>query len=351
LVFEGEAIVSSDRKPSQRRRLARAAVGLPLVAALAGIAYSKLFVPHALHLPPALEGERRAFSGHAGRLSYYVAGPAMADGTPPLLLIHSVNAAASAYEVRPLFDHYRRSRRVYALDLPGFGFSERSARDYTPRLFTDALLDMLGEIERESGTEPIDALALSLGSEFLARAAAEQPGRFATIALVSPTGFRKGDSFYGSPASSRGLPFLTKLYKFPLWSQPLFDLLNSRASQRYFLARTFGSNAAIDEGLLEYDYLTAHQPGARHAPYAFISAVPFGADINRVYDSLAMPVWLAHGVRGDFTDYSGSTRLATRPNWELRVFQTGGVPYFEQPDEFFAAYNAFASRAQANRRA
>jgi pimeloyl-ACP methyl ester carboxylesterase len=332
-------------KTTHRRGLARALIGLPVAAALIGIGYSKLFVPHELHLPHALDSERRELSGRAGQLSYYVAGSANAEAARPLLLIHSVNAAASAYEVRPLFNHYRHSRRVYALDLPGFGFSERARRDYTPRLYTDAVLDMLDEIARESGQQPIDALALSLGGEFLARAAIERPGRFASVALVSPTGFGKDDSFYGPPGTSRGLPFLMNMYEFPLWSRPLFDLLNSRASQRYFLAKTFGSNEAIDQGLLEYDYLTAHQPGAQHAPYTFISGMLFSADINRVYDTLEQPVWLTHGVRGDFNDYSGTRRLAARPNWELRVFQTGGIPYFDQPDEFVAAYDAFLERA------
>ena len=55
----------------------------------------------------------------------------------------------------------------------------------------------------------------------------------------------------------------------------------------------------------------------------------------------------AHGVRGDFTDYSGTQRLAARPRWELRVFQTGALPYFERPDEFFAAYDGFVQRATA----
>ena len=62
-------------------------------------------------LPPAIEAERREHDGRAGRLSYYVAGSGA-----PLLLVHSVNAAASAYEMRPLFEHYRGSRRVYAVD-------------------------------------------------------------------------------------------------------------------------------------------------------------------------------------------------------------------------------------------
>jgi pimeloyl-ACP methyl ester carboxylesterase len=329
---------------SSTRRLVSAAIGLPLAAGLAGIAYSKLVVPHRLDLPPALSGERRELTGRAGRISYYVAG----SGTP-LLLIHAVNAAASAYEVRPLFEHYRQSRRVYALDLPGFGFSERSARDYTPRLYANAVLDMLDEIQRESGPEPVDALALSLGSEFLARAASEHSERFNTIALISPTGFGQGEMFYGQPGSVRGTQAVRSIFAFGLWSRPFFDLLNSRASQRYFLAKTFGSDKAIDQGLLEYDYLTAHQPEAQHAAYAFISGLLFSADISRVYDSLELPVWLAHGVRGDFTNYGGTQKLAARPNWEIRIFRTGGIPYFERPDEFIAAYDAFLERALARR--
>src|SRR5581483_6035286 len=296
-------IATTKPRPSSRKIL-RAVFGLPVAAALAGIGYSALGIPHALELPPALGGERREIHGRAGRLSYYVAGSGA-----PLLLIHSINAAASAYEVRPLFEHYRATRRVYALDLPGFGFSDRSARDYTPRLYADAVLDMLDEIRRETGADAIDALALSLGSEFLARAASEHPERFNTLALVSPTGMRKDDQLYGAPGSVRGSRAARAFFEFPLWGQALFDLLNSRASERYFLAKTFGSEEAIDQGLLEYDYLTSHQPGAQHAPYAFVSGLLFSADIGRIYDSLAMPVFIAHGVRGDFTDYGGADKF------------------------------------------
>jgi hypothetical protein len=65
-------------------------------------------------LPAAVSGERFEFASRAGRLSAYVAG----EG-PPLLLLHSVNAAASAAEVRPLHEHYRATRTVFSLDLPG----------------------------------------------------------------------------------------------------------------------------------------------------------------------------------------------------------------------------------------
>ena len=105
-------------------------------------------------LPAAVSGDRREFASRAGRLSYYVAGSGA-----PLLLVHSVNAAASAAEVRPLHEHYRATRTVFSLDLPGYGFSDRTNRAYTPRLMTDALHAMVEQIRLRCGDGPIDALA------------------------------------------------------------------------------------------------------------------------------------------------------------------------------------------------
>jgi pimeloyl-ACP methyl ester carboxylesterase len=122
-----------------------------------------------------VSGERRDPVSGAGRLSYYVAGPPRNGPSIPLLLLHSINAAGSAYEVKPLFERYQLRRTVYALDLPGFGFSDRSARRYRPRLMTDAIHAMVEEIRLVHGPVMIDALAVSLSSEFLARAAFENP--------------------------------------------------------------------------------------------------------------------------------------------------------------------------------
>jgi hypothetical protein len=107
-------------------------------------------------LPPAVSGERFDTQGGAGRVACYVAGSG-----PPMLLVHSVNAAASAAEVRPLHEHYRASRTVYSIDLPGFGASERSDRVYSPRLMTDALLQLLEAMPAQSTRSPYPPAASS----------------------------------------------------------------------------------------------------------------------------------------------------------------------------------------------
>lgn len=297
-------------------------------------------------LPPAVSGERRNLHAGARRLSYYVDGPGPDKDTRPLLLIHSINAAGSAYEVKPLYEHYSGSRTVYALELPGFGFSDRGDEPYSPRVMTDAVHAMAGEIGRLHPGIAIDALALSLSSEFLARAALEAPQPFRSLALISPTGFSRRGPRYGPPGSTRGRPSLLRFLRFPLWSRAIYRLLTSRSSIRYFLRRTWGSTS-IDEGLAEYDFATARQPGARHAPYRFVSGFLFSGDIGRVYEGLKLPTWLVHGVRGDFVDYSNATLFDGKPNWSQKVFPTGALPHFEMKAEFIEAYDSFIAQVDA----
>jgi pimeloyl-ACP methyl ester carboxylesterase len=287
-------------------------------------------------LPAALPGDRCQVESFAGLLSYYRSG--LANNSAPLLLIHSINAAGSAYEVLPLYEHYRADRPVYAIDLPGFGFSERRERRYTPRLMTDAIHVATAEIAREHGDLPIDAIAVSLGAEFLARAAAENPNAFRSVGLISPTGFDRSTPNEAPVASTRAKPLLHAILA--LSGRPFFDLLTSKTSIRYFLNKTWGSKQ-IDDGLLEYDYLTTHQPGAHFAPYAFVSGFLFSEDIQIVYRSLKLPVWMVHGIRGDFVDYSKASAFSRRANWTVRSFQTGALPHFEIPDQVTRSYDEF----------
>lgn len=290
-------------------------------------------------VPPPLPGAVcRDIATRVGRIALWSSG----DG-PPMLLVHSINAAASAYEVRPIFERMRRTHRVYAPDLPGFGASERGDRHYDVAMYVAAIEVSLEAIGADCGGVAVDVLALSLACEFAARVAAARPDRVRTLAMVTPTGLdRRSASLRAPPGTDREVPGVHRVVSFPLWSQRLFDALVSRRSVRYFLGRTWGSKA-IDEGLFEYSWATARQPGARFAALAFLSARLFSKDIRDVYERLAMPVWVPHGTRGDFRDFSGADWTASRPNWRLQPFESGALPHFEQPDAFEAAYRAFVA--------
>ncbi|MGJ4916389.1 alpha/beta fold hydrolase [Bradyrhizobium oligotrophicum] len=305
--------------------------------------------PGVVTMPPPLSAPRFELTdARGGRITCYGDGPAAPGDRRPLLLIHSVNAAATAYEMKPLFEHYRTTRPVYALDLPGFGLSDRADRIYTPRIMTDAILLATNEIRRRHGDVAIDAMALSLGCEFAARAGTEAPNLFRTLALLSPTGFdRRAEAAAkksGNKDTTRAMPWVRNILNVPLWKHGFFTLLTSRASIRFFLQKTFGRKD-IDESLLEYDYITTHQPGAENAPYSFVSGYLFSTNAVKLYQALAMPVWMVHGVRGDFVDYHGKHAVEALPNWRIEVMQTGAMPHFEQLDKVVASYDDFLARA------
>jgi pimeloyl-ACP methyl ester carboxylesterase len=274
-----------------------------------------------------------------GPLAVWAAGPSSGR---PLVLVHSVNAAASAYEVRPVYEHAQADRPTYAFDLPGYGGSARTDRPYSIRLMVDAVLAVVAEVRRRHPAAQVDAMGLSLGCEFVARAAVERPDDFRSLALVSPTGFasnRKGD---GAPGTDRGVPGLLGFLRVPLWDDALFDGLTRPRVIRFFLEKTFGSKV-IDEGLFDHCVATTRVPGAKWAPLAFLSGRLFSADTDRMYDQLTCPVWVAHGTKGDFVDYRRLGPVASRKGWTVSVLPTGALPWFEVPERFFAAFAAFAA--------
>ena len=126
----------------------------------------------------------------------------------------------------------------------------------------------------------------------------------------------------------------------PLWSSRLFSAMTVKPVIRKFLEKTWGSKA-IDQPLLNYAYQSAHQPGAEHAPYYFVSGHLFSKDILRVYQALELPVWMVRGTRGDFVDYHHATRLKDRENWTFDIFNSGAFPQYEKLPELVGSYERF----------
>lgn len=301
-------------------------------------------VDHAMPLPPAMDAERRSLhDARSGALAYY---SDERGAGAPLVLLHSVNAAASAYEMRPLFEHYRGRRPVHALDLPGFGFSQRGERLYTPALYAAAIEAFIAAVT-PSGAR-CDVVALSLASEFAGAVAARGASPIRSLALIAPTGLARktGPLSIQPPPERDARPgIVQRVLGAPRVGQPLFDVLVSRPSIRFFLGKSFAG--PVDAGLLEYCYRTAHQPGARFAPLTFLSGRLFTRDARtRWYEAAPVPGLVLH----DDAPFGGfgalPALLASSPQWQgLRIGPTRGLPHFERLDATAAALDAFWARA------
>lgn len=285
---------------------------------------------NAVGLPAAVSGELRFLTLPGfGRAAYY----ASSAGTGrPLVLLHAVNAAASAYEMKPLWDAYAGTRPVYALEWPGFGQSDRPDVPYTPELMTRALLALVAELNTD-----VDVVALSLGSEFAARAALTE-SRIRTLALLSPSGLgnaqgpsqtatdgNRADRLYGQLRGVGG---------------PLFWVIHTRPSIHYFLSRSF--RGPVPENVIKYAMVTSSQPGAKNAPLHFISGRLFTPDAyEALYRPLKTPTTALYDQDG-FVSFERLPAFAAQPgNQAVRIPGTDGLPHWEKLPEVRAALDAF----------
>ena len=287
---------------------------------------------HRVALPAALDAPRaRIRITDFGQLSYYSSGPGQGR---PLVLVHSINAAPSAYEMKPLFDRYRSERPVLAPDLPGFGFSDRPDIHYTPDVYVKALVDFLRRVVVPA--QPVDLVSLSLGGEFAARVAIEVPELVNSLALISPTGF----STRTMPGGEKGMR-VHRVISVPALGQSAYTLLTTKPSIRFFLSRSFVG--PVPRAMVDYAYATTHQPGARFAPLYFLAGQLFTADApNRIYAKVKQRVLAIHDRDPNIDFDLLPPFLAGHTNWQSeRIAPSLGVPHWEQLPEIAAALEKF----------
>jgi pimeloyl-ACP methyl ester carboxylesterase len=281
-------------------------------------------------LPPAIDAPRQFLTTRAaGGMAYYAD---TAGSGRPLLLLHSVNAAPSAMEMKPLFEHFRGKRPVFAPELPGFGSSERRDFEYSPQAYANALNEFLDTVVGE----PVDVIALSLSAEFAALAAQGPAGNIATLALISPTGFGKR-----KPPGGRTGDRILGVLRTPVLGDGLFKLLTSKISIRYFLNLAFENSAPAE--MVDYAYLTSHQPNAKFAPFRFLSGKLFTRDAyESLYEPLEVPVLMLYDEDPNISFERLPDMLDKHSNWvAVRITPTRGLPHWERLEETASALDRF----------
>ena len=310
----------------------------PLLSVAAGwLAYSRLAIDHSVALPKALAAEHTHLPSTAGKLGYYH-DPSGSERT--LVLIHGLHSAASAYDMRPLFEHFRGTRPVYALDLPGFGTSSRrppGSKKFTPALYRNAIVRFLEATQ----SAPVDIIALSQSCEFSTMAAGLRPQAVHSLALLSPTGLGEGSTYSHKDMSHKRRLRRVIARRVPLLQQAFFDLLTSRPGLLRSLGRSFV--AEVDPGLAHYAFLTTHQPHAATAPLAILSGHLTTPDLyEQVYLQLRQPTLVVYD-RDPRTSFERLPELmAHNEHWRaIRVVPSHGLPHWDKLPETVAALEAF----------
>ncbi len=231
-------------------------------------------------LESVLPGEARLYKWTRGYIFYKIAG---APDAPPLVLLHGPEIGASSYEMRHIMEGLARHYRVYALDLLGFGLSDRPHIDYSATIYVTLYRDFLKDVVGQ----PAVLLASGLSCNYSIAVAAEQPELCQRVVLLSPV------SLFEDKRQPGWLTTLLTpgpglfLYAFLTWRVVLRGVVAQQRMQPY-----------QDVSALELDYVSAaaHQLGAHYAALAWLGG-KLHLNVLSQFEGLQQPVLLIWGVQ------------------------------------------------------
>jgi len=264
-------------------------------------------------------------------------GTVRGSGTP-ILLVHGIHAAASAFEWRHNASDLASKFTVYSIDLIGFGRSERPASRYSGRLFTALIDDFVAQVI----AAPCAIVASGLSAAYAIVLGARDPSRFPALVLVGPTGLTR----LNLSATTRG-DFARVAVDTPVVGTAMYNALVSRRSLRAFLQSVYADNSLVSEEMVEHYYCTSHQPGAKHAPGAFVAG-QLNIDVRHALRRLGQPALLVWGEQAEIAPVEEARGfLAVKPDLELAILDPAGdLPHDERPDEFNEVVLEFLARTR-----
>ena len=292
----------------------------------------KLSAPQ--QLEAAIDARAAEMEFMEGRARFY-----QRDGSGvPIVLLHSINAAASSYEMKPIFDHLAESsnRPIYALDWLGFGRSDRPPVFYSPMLYQRQLRRFLSEHVHE----PADIVCLSAACEYTADVARSLPYLVHKLVFISPTGI----------SSSDGISAWQRALIAAVGSVGAFEIIFYRLTRpqmlRSFYQRQIFLQGTVPDSLVDYARATTLVYGAHHAPRHFAQGrLTNGQTAFPGYTQLRVPTLVIVPKSGERLiqqfDHADDLR-STNPEFiHLERIDAGLMPQWETPMELFRTLDDF----------
>lgn len=217
--------------------------------------------------------------------------------SPPLILLHGFGASLGHW--RKNLAILAQGRRVYALDLLGFGGSEKAPVDYQVGLWVEQVYDFWYTFIHQ----PVILVGNSIGS-LVGLATADRHREMVTglvmISLPDPGLRTESLSKLGSlaPKLETILSKIEGFFLSPLLLRPLFHFLKRPAIIQRWASFAYGNPEAVTEELVEIITTPTTDLGA---PRAFcllfqrIGSAQFGPSVKEVLPDIPIPILLIWG--------------------------------------------------------
>ncbi len=268
-------------------------------------------------LESALSGEDHIYKWTQGHIFYKVLG---ALDAPPLVLLHTPEIGASAYEMRHIITGLAQRYRVYAPDLLGFGLSDHPDINYSADVYVALYRDFLRDVVKQSAV----LLASGLSCNYAVAVASGAPDLCQRLLFLSPVSLFK---------QSRSYPWLARLARTALLGTFIYSLL----TPRFILRRVIGWQHALDvkhfsDNDFNYYFAAAHQLGAQYAALAFIAG-KLSLDVSLQFENLQQPTLIIWGIHALHHIQSVMKQYIVSPQMQTIFLRNAGLHVHEEASQ------------------
>lgn len=323
---------SSQEEQKRRRRkllirgllLGGAAVGVPALA-------NALIARRSKRLGAPSWGRPQRYAWKLGEISFQRIG----EG-PPLVLVHSFGPGHDCEEWRAAASELAGSHRVFALDLLGWGRSDKPRVQYDGELYIQLLSDFLDDVVGERAV----LVAAGLSAAYAVQLAVDHPEAVRGLALSVPSGVH----IYGDEPDLKDA-LVHRLLRTPLLGTSALNLCTSHtAIARYLKRDVFSAPDRVDAAVVERHHRSAHQPGS-HLPLAAYFSGYLNHRVEQALSRLDLPIWIGWGrhAKGPPVE-TADLWLQHAPGIALEVFEeSGNLPHVEAVGPFCRRLENFVS--------
>jgi pimeloyl-ACP methyl ester carboxylesterase len=252
----------------------------------------------------------------------------------PLLLLHGF--LVSHWSLRRIVPALAADHEVIAIDLPGFGESDRPSPDryrYDELGFAETVIGVLDEL----GLDRASLLGHALGGAVALAAAARHPDRVERLALVAPLVYP-----FALPPEGRALlvPYVGPL---------MFRTLYTRGVLRRYLGTVYRDGSLVTEEWVDYLWERLNRPGGIEAALAVLRLCADPAPIGRLLRAVRAPSLAIWGEDDRIFPVGLAPRLqAELPGAALTVLpRCGHAPCEEAPEAVLDALRPFLAARDA----
>ena len=201
--------------------------------------------------------DNKYYEWRFGKIRYTQKG----SGTP-LLLLHDLTAGSSSYEFCKIIDELAEKHEVYAVDLLGYGLSDKPNITYTSYLYVQSIIDFIKNVIGKN----TDILATGDSSSIAVMCAHNDGEVIDRIVLINPQSINQLNRI-----PSKRTKLLKLLIDTPVLGTFVYNMLTTKeAFRKLFAEKYFYNSGIISEGILEAYREASHQPDC-NAKYTFAS--------------------------------------------------------------------------------